>query len=89
MTTKERITMTRLYMPLAVVSIDWLDPRVKRSLVVLIEAFTRNRLATTTRTRFKIATELMKSATRNTAIVALRGIQIIFALAVANPTIFL
>ena len=73
----------------AVSSTDWLDPRVKNSLVVFIKAIARDRLAPTTRTRLEIATELMKIATRNTAIVTLRELQIVLAIAVANPIIFL
>jgi hypothetical protein len=69
--------------------IDWLDPRVTNTLSVFVKTITGNRLTATARARLQIATQLVKSATSNTTVVALGKAEVIFSFAIRNAIILL
>ena len=72
-----------------VTCIAWLDPRLKNTLIVIVEAIASDGLATAPRTWLKITSDLVKCAARNAAIITRRETQVVFPLAIAQAIIHL
>jgi hypothetical protein len=74
---------------LAVSSSGWLDLERRSALIVLIKTVARDGLSLASRAGFEIAAERVKSATRDSTIIAFRETQVVRSVAIGDSIVFL
>ena len=73
----------------AVRSIAWIDLERRSTLIVLIKTVARDGLPVASRAGFEIAAERVKSATRDSTIIAFLETQVVRSLAIGDSIVFL